>query len=266
MLEALEILVDAGLRDGSETLRSVGSPLIEIGFPIAYPPRLGPDELIIITDRIDTATAELLVESIPEIKGVILRGGVPGIDSISPSAGELLTGCDLRGDVVQSMLGELVIYKNQSMVHIEFPRERAPKIRAIEDLYFRGLIRDVVDGLSGPGTLGLMCALGGAERVVLNDIWLPALEDVILNLFVNRGLLGIEEIWRPEKSEGPIGSDPVMVGRATGRCEIEVYHSDLLKLFDRVEPGELCLIDPFPGTEIKHLVEACKRCRETVVI
>ena len=92
----------------------------------------------------------------------------------------------MRADVVQSLFGELVIYKSQSKIHIEFSRQSAPKMRILEQLYFEGKIRDVVDGLCGPGTLGLMCALAGAKRVVLNDAWLPAVQNVQLNLKVNQ--------------------------------------------------------------------------------
>ena len=40
-----------GLRDKDETLRSVGSRLIEVGYPLAYSPRLGPKSMIISGDR-----------------------------------------------------------------------------------------------------------------------------------------------------------------------------------------------------------------------
>ena len=92
-----------------------------------------------------------------------------------------------------------------------------------------------------------MCALAGAKRVVLNDAWLPAVQNVLLNLEANRSLLGIEEIEYPEKPAGMVGNEPVLVGRASGRCAIEVYHGDLTRLFERARPAGLCLIDHFPG-------------------
>jgi len=79
MLDALRILAEFGLRDDRDTLRSVGSPLIAFGYPLAYSPRLGPRSLMIIGERLGRQAAEAIVERIPEIKGVIHSRGVPGI-------------------------------------------------------------------------------------------------------------------------------------------------------------------------------------------
>jgi len=124
----------------------------------------------------------------------------------------------------------------------------------------------VVDGLCGPGTLGLMCALAGARRVVLNDAWLPAVEDAMLNLEVNKELLGIEETMHLEYPLETVGCEPVLVGRTHGQCEIEVYHGDLRMLFTQVRPAGLCLIDHFPGEDTKALEKACSCCKEVIII
>ncbi len=268
MLDALRVLAKAGLRDKLDHLRSVGSPLIAVGYPLAYPPRLGPGSLIIVGERLSKPAAEEILRQVPEVKGVILSRGVPGVadQREGPKENILLAGCDLRADVVQSLFGELVIYKSQSKIHIEFPRQCAPKMNILENLYFHGKIRNVVDGLSGPGTLGLMCVLAGAKRVVLNDIWLPAVENVMLNLEVNKDLLGIEEIERLETPSVAVGKEPVLVGRASGACEIEVYHGDLARLFSRARPAGLCLIDHFPGMNTRKLEEACSCCGEVVIV
>jgi hypothetical protein len=209
-----------------------------------------------------------MVRDIPEIKGVIQSCGVPGVidPKKKPLKNLLLAGCDLRADVVSSLMGELVIYKRQSQIHIEFPRDNAPKMRILEELYFQGRLRDVADGLCGPGTLGLMCVLAGAQRVVFNDAWLPAVEDLLVNLEVNRGLLGIEEIELIEPPQGMVGSDPVLLARARGACQIEVYHGDLCRLFSRARPAGLCLIDHFPGKDTRALQQACRCCKETVIV
>jgi len=266
MLDVLRILRHVGLRDGKDTLRSVGSPLISVGYPLAYPPRLGPGSLIIVGEKLNKDAAEKILRGIPEIKGVILSKGVAGVfDSRAlPIENELLAGCDMRADVIRSIFGELVIYKSQSKVHIEFPRQSAPKMKIIEKQHIAG--KDIVDGLCGPGTLGLMCALAGAKRVVLNDIWLPAIKNTMLNLEVNKGLLGIDEIEYPEIPLNTLGDKPVLVCRASGACEVEVYHGDLVKLFSRAKPADLCLIDHFPGAKIKDLQAACKCCKEIIII
>lgn len=268
MLDALHVLASMGLRDEKDTLRSIGSPLIAIGHPLAFPPRLGPGSLVIVGEHLSQPGGQAILRQVAEIKGVIKGGGVPGVVDSRSKAHEwaLLAGCDMRGDVIQSLFGELVIYKSQSKIHIEFPRQSAPKLRILEDLYLKGSITKIVDGLCGPGTLGLMCALAGAKHVILNDIWLPAVENVLINLEANQNLLGIEKIERIEQPMALIGSAPVLVGQASGACQIEVYHGDLKRLFSRASGMDLCLIDPFPGSDIRDLKKACSSCGEVIII
>ncbi len=268
MLDALHILHQFGLRDERASLRSVGSPLVVVGYPLAYSPRLGPDSLIVQGENINQKAACAMVERICEVKGVILSQGVPGMHraGTKPQENVLLAGSDLRADVCQSLFGELVIYKSQSKIHIEFSRQSAPKMRTIERLMLQGKAARVVDGLCGPGTLGLMCALAGAKQVILNDAWLPAVQNVLLNLEANRELLGIEDLEYPEHSREEVGTAPVLVGRARGACEIEVYHGDLARLFERAMPADLCLIDHFPGINTLELEKACRCCKNVVVI
>ncbi len=268
MLDVLRILADHGLRDEGEGLKSVGSPLISVGYPLAYPPRLGPKSLIIVGERLNKPAAEEMMSRVPEVKGIILARGVPGVVDQNSGYKEniLLAGCDLRCDVVQSLFGDLAVYKSQSKIHIEFPRQSAPKIKILEGLYFHGKLRNVVDGLCGPGTLGLMCILAGAKRVVFNDIWLPAVENTMQNLEANKDILGIEDIERLKIPSSIIGGEPKLIGRASGACEVEVYHGDLSRLFYAVGPAEVCLIDHFPGANIKKLQEACRCCKEIVIV
>ncbi len=121
-------------------------------------------------------------------------------------------------------------------------------------------------GLCGPGTLGLICLLAGATRVVLNDIWRPAVENAILNLEVNRSALGIGRVDRPEPFVSDRGSYPMLVGLVEGEPRVEVYHGELARLFSRAKPAEICLIDPFPGRKTKDLIDACRSCGNVVVI
>ena len=268
MLDALRVLAEHGLRDNKNSLRSVGSPLINVGYPLAYSPRLGPKNLIIIAEDLTKDAAEDILRTVPEVKGVILNRGIPGVVGFRREVREniLLAGCDLRCDVAQSLFGELVIYKNQSEIHIEFPRQSAPKMKILENLYLQGKIRDVVDGLCGPGTLGLMCVLAGAERVILNDIWLPAIENVMLNLEANRNLLQIDKIEHNERPLTRLAKEPRLISQASGACEIEVYHGELTLLFSRARPGKLCLIDHFPGARTSEIEKACNCCREIIII
>ncbi|MBW6518540.1 MAG: methyltransferase [ANME-2 cluster archaeon] len=266
MAHALSIMMEHGDRNNDAGLSQVGTPLIARGFPIMYPPRLGPDSIVLITDSIGQATAEDIVNRVPEVRGVVLRHGgqaqsVGILDSgSSPHEYTLLAGCDMRCDVAQTAFGELVIYKSQSKIHIEFDNRH--KMDMLGKLDREGLLagKVVVDGLCGPGTLGLMAMLAGACKVVFNDAWRPAIENVLLNIEVNKALLGADadlEVITTLDVLPLVGDEPVLVARVMrerGRVAAEVYFGDLRKLAGIVEKWDVCLIDAFPAMETSALV------------
>ncbi|MCL7414792.1 MAG: hypothetical protein M8349_01850 [ANME-2 cluster archaeon] len=263
MGHGLSIMQEHGDREEDAGLARAGTPLIARGFPIMYPPRLGPGSIILIADDIGQAAAEDIVDRVPEVKGVVLRTGdqaqsVGILDSTSkPHEYTLLAGCDMRCDVVQTAFGELAIYKNQSKIHIEFDNRH--KMDILGKLDHQGLLagRVVVDGMCGPGTLGLMAMLAGARMVVFNDAWRPAIENVLLNLEVNKGLLDVEpEVITPAEELSMVGDEPVLVARALrgGQVMAEVYFGDLRKLSGIVEKWDVCLIDAFPAMEPSEFV------------
>ncbi len=267
----LTLLKDNGLFPEDSALKDVGTPLIAFGYQVPYPPRLGKKSLILIMDSITKEVSDAIIAEIPEIKGVIKRTGhpsksigIPDTDS-KPHTYELLSGCDMRCDVVSSTFGELCIYKNQSKVHIEFNNT---KITKIEDMFLKGEFDNatVVDGFCGPGTLGLLCALGGAKKAILNDAWLPALRNAILNIKVNGDILGIRIDIEINDYDKLIGDEPVFLAKATGSCEILVYHGDIRKLEREVKESDICLIDTFPGVNPAEYVSICRDFAKKVII
>ncbi len=275
MGDVLTMLVDAGDRDHSATLKSVGTPLVTIGYPLAYAPRLGKDMLIIVMADVKEETAVRIVDEVSQVKGIIRRTaaqdvsvGIMDTDK-TPVEYELLAGCDMRCDVVSSLLGELCIYKNQSVIHIEFPRPDSPKMKIIEGAYFDGLLtgKVVADVFCGAGTLGLMAILAGAKKVILNDAWKPAVMDVILNLRVNADILGIEIEQLVDTDTLPMVADkamPILVAKGSGACEIEVYHGDAILLADSIE-CDTCLMDTFPGASTEKFVGAWKNVAKNII-
>ena len=266
MTEALAVIIKHGCRNKDSRLFDVGTPLIAIGCPLAFAPRLKTDDLILIADNIDLSVAEKLVD-IPEIKGVIKRVGSPTesvgiLDTNSePHTYELLAGCDVRCDVVASSFGELCIYKSQSKIHIEFGRESPAKMQVLEGLYMQGRLtgKTVVDGFCGPGTLGLMCVLAGAKHVILNDAWLAAIENTLINIEANKGTLGVEVEKIVDTSNLPdIGDEPVHVAQAKGDgIVIDVFHGDFRKLLnmEEVDDFDICLIDTYPSVDATGFVD-----------
>src|SRR5690606_17166372 len=101
-----------------------------------------------------------------EVKGVVKCGDyVPGLTDLflssPPRTYELLSGCDVRAGVFPTGAGSLVIYKQQSVMHIEFPRMRNPKIQSVERHLNTHSPAWCVDICAGAGTLGLCAARHG---------------------------------------------------------------------------------------------------------
>jgi hypothetical protein len=258
MAQILDILIFSGLMDVKSSLKDVGTPLISYGVTLVAPPRLPPRSIVMVLDRVDKNAARRIMDEVPEVKGVLKRTGKQ-TDSIGildtglkPHLYELMAGCDMRADVVSSMLGDLCLYRNQSECHIEFRRNNSVKVKAVEKLFLDGFLerQTVVDGFASVGTLGMLAALGGAKKVILNDAWLPAVRNILLNLEANKGLLGVEVSRTADLSLLPaIGDLPVLVARATGLVEIEVYQGDFRELGSVVPSCDVCIIDTFPGVD-----------------
>jgi hypothetical protein len=209
------------------------------------------------------------------VKGVLNRSGDPkssvGIldTGKTPLTYELLAGCDMRADIVNSLLGDVCLYRNQSECHIEYWRNNSIKIKAMEKLYLDGLIdgRIIVDGMASVGTLGLLAAISGADRVILNDAWLPAARNILINMEVNKEALGID-IQRIADIESlpQVGGNPVLVARASGFVDIEVYHGDLRKLDSVVPNCDICIIDTFPGINVEPFARKWREITQEKVI
>ncbi len=256
MAHVLDILINGGHKHAGSALKDVGTPLVEYGVNLIEPPRLPAKSVVMIIDNIDRNIARKILNEVPEIKGVLNRMSDPkisvGIMDVSkkPCTYELLAGCDMRADIVNTLVGDLCLYRNQSECHIEFRRNNSVKIKTMEKLYLDGLIDKsiVVDGMASVGTLGFIAVMAGAQKVILNDAWLPAIKNLLINLEVNRENLGIRIDHIADMSLLPaIGDEPVLVARASGNAEIEVYHSDFRKLEKAVPTCDVCIIDTFPG-------------------
>ncbi len=256
MAHVLDLLIKNGYKDAGSALKDVGTPLVEYGFSLIEPPRLPAKSVVMIIDNIDRDIARKILDEVPEVKGVLNRMSDPRISvgildvGKKPCTYELLAGCDMRADIVNTLVGDLCLYRNQSECHIEFRRNNSVKIKTMEKLYLDGLIDGsvVVDGMASVGTLGMMAAMSGAKKVILNDAWLPAIKNLLINLEVNRETLGIEIDHIVDLSKLPaIGDEPVLVARASGNVDLEVYHGDFMKLEKAVPACDVCIIDPFPG-------------------
>ncbi|EJG06247.1 hypothetical protein Metli_0275 [Methanofollis liminatans DSM 4140] len=226
------ILLDEGTLAGTEPLRAAGVPVTNPGFAMAAPPHLPEDSLVLLSPHPDRAAAERIVEEVPAVQGVVRT--VPATPGIGPDGGAaahaLLAGCDVQANVFSTSYGDIVVYKELSRMHIEFPRPFNPKIRSVEREIDRHAPRLFIDACCGAGTLGLAAALAGTPVVVFNDAYGPAAFWTAFNIAVNRDALLVASVSLPPRDLPVSRSDPVVVAGAEGDQRLIVCQGDFTRL------------------------------------
>jgi hypothetical protein len=240
------IMIEEGDLEETDPLIAVGTPLVHPGFAMDRPPFLPGKSLVLLTNKATKITATRLVKEVPELRGVVKKGNfAPGIASpdlfLIPRVYTLLAGCDVRADVFPFPTGMLVIYKQQSLVHIEFPRPGYPKIRAVIEHVGKPPVKYFVDACSGVGTLGLTAACLGVPHVVLNDAWYASAFWSAVNLELNREYFKIDriKIFEPlhDMEKHPVAIDPIKIAETEGEQFIEVYQGDFRRLYTIIPRG-----------------------------
>ena len=254
------IMVEEGDLQLTDPLTAVGSPLVHPGYSMDRPPFLPQKSLTLLTPAATKKTAERLMEEVPELRGVIKKENfIPGISSSTidsvPRVYELLAGCDVRADIFPLRNGPLVMYKQQTRIHIEFPRSGYPKIRAVEQWVGSPPVKFFIDACSGVGTLGLAAACLGVPHVVLNDAWYASAFWSAFNLEVNREYLRIDRVRIFEQEEDmqkhPVLNEQVKIAETEGEQSIEVYQGDFRQLHTvlSVNPPPVTVIDLFEKSD-----------------
>lgn len=239
------IMVEEGDLKRTDPLLAVGTPLVHPGFVMDRPPFLPEKSLVLLTARTTKATAGRLFLEVPELRGIVKKDDfIPGITSPNlhsvPKVYELLAGCDVRADVYPLRTGPIVMYKQQTLIHVEFPRPGYPKIRAVEQHVGQPPVSYFVDACSGVGTLGLAAACLGVPNVVINDAWYASAFWSAFNLEINRGYLNISRVKIFEQlhdlQKHPVVTDPIKIAETSGEQVIEVYQGDFHKLYTVIPP------------------------------
>lgn len=256
MSHVLKIMINEGIKDKKANLRNSCVPLVTPGYPTNFVPYLPEDSLVILSNEMDKSCAEKIVKEVREVKGVLkgdMRKTVGMKDSDSnPYAYELLAGCDLRCDIIQTPYSTLGIYKYQHEIHIEFPKVESPKIGILEKALKNYDMPAVLDCTCGPGTLGITCLKAGARKVVFNDLWNPAIEATLINL---------------EANGFPVKPSDSRDGLIASGDKFEVYSMDVRELANCLdEKFDICIVDTFPGVDTTEFVEAAGKLGKKVVV
>jgi len=253
----LKIMIGEGVKDEKSNLRNVCTPLITPAYAMSSVPYLPGNSLVILSDEMNKKCAQRIVDEVNEVKGV-LKGNLRETAGIKdshfdPNVYELLAGCDIRCDIVQTPYGALCIHKYQGKVHIEFPKVKSPKIEILRRVLDKYDAPSVLDCTCGPGTLGITCLKAGARYVVFNDVWFPAVTMTAINIETNGFPV---DFWNPERNV-------VAEGKKFKAYSLDIR--DLKKVIN--EKFDICIVDAFPDVDTTEFVEAASElCREVVVI
>lgn len=249
------IMVEQGDLKITDPLSAVGSPLIHPGFAVERPPFLPGNSLVLLSKKVTKETAFRMIEEVPEIRGVVKSGDfIPGLANANlntvPRVYELLAGCDVRADVFPLRNGALVLYKQQSLIHIEFPRGYDPKIIMTKNRIGTPPVKSFIDACCGVGTLGITAACLGVDRVLMNDAWYASAFWSAFNLEVNRHCLRVSRVRIFEQysdlQRHPVVRDPLKIAETEGDQIIEVYQGDFRQIHHVLTgPPTLSVIDLF---------------------
>ncbi len=263
------IMVEEGDLTLKDPLIAAGSPLIHPGVAMDRPPFLPMKSLVLLSSRVNTKAAARIVGEVPEVRGVVKTGDfVPGIATLDlnavPRVYELLAGCDVRADIFPLGTGPLVMYKQQSLVHIEFPRSGYPKIQSVIRHVGNPPVNLFIDACCGVGTLGLTAACCGVPHVIMNDAWYASAFWSAFNLEVNREYLKISRVRIFEQMDDlqkhPINRDLVKIAETEGEQKIEVFQGDFHALPDVIPAGArpVTALDLFNKDDLPELRRAEK--------
>jgi hypothetical protein len=255
-LHLYRILVEEGDLAKDDPLKRVGMPLVHPGFAMEGAPYLPNNSLLLLSPVAGEQAAKRLFSEVPELRGVVKCGSfVPGavdVDlSVAPRVYQLLAGCDVRADVFYTQHNPVVAYKQQSLIHIEFPRGYDPKIVNVGVRLRHSLPRAFVDANCGVGTLGIIAAQYGVPHVIMNDAWYAAAFWAAFNLSVNAATLLAGEVHMLEDyaamASHPVLREPRRVAYTEGRQLIEVYQGDFRNLPPLIpeKTGVTTIIDLF---------------------
>jgi hypothetical protein len=262
------IMVEQGNLKKTDPLFMVGSPLVHPGFAMDRPPFLPEKSLLLLSPRVTKQSADILMSDVPELRGVVKTDNfIPGIAdpdlNTVPKVYDLLAGCDVRADVFPLWTGPLVMYKQQSLIHIEFPRGGYPKIHSVEQHVGKPPVPYFVDACSGVGTLGLAAACMGVPHVVMNDAWYASAFWSAFNLEINRDYVKVKKIKIFEQYDDmqkhPVANEPIKIAETDGEQFIEVYQGDFRLLYHALSPGSpVTAIDIFDKND-RTTIEAIRK-------
>ncbi|SDA59723.1 50S ribosomal protein L11 methyltransferase [Methanobrevibacter millerae] len=243
MSHILKIMIEEEIVPEKATLRRNSPvPLSEFYYGDLNPQFINEKSLILLHPDFTQKTALRLYEEVPEVKGVLKGNPQDTVGQLNRESEiknyELLIGCDMQTNVMRTLIGEkIIINKNQSKHHIEVASTTEGKLVKLHNYLSNNEIKKgvAVDAMCGSGAIGICLLEYGFEKVIFNDIYPEAIENLKENLEVN----GISEGY-------------------------EIYNEAFEDL--EVEKADICVIDAFPKDDAEEIIKKAEKIADNVLI
>lgn len=243
MSHILKIMIEEEIVPEKATLRRNSPvPLSDFYYSSFNPQFINENALILLHPDFTPKVAARLMDEVPEVKGILKGSPQETVGQFNKDSEikhfELLAGCDMQTNVMRTLINEkIIINKKQSQHHIEVATTTETKLIKLHNyLKNNDIKKDVaIDAMCGSGALGIYLLKYGFEKVIFNDIYPQAIENLCENLKVN----GI-----------------------TGNYEI---HNEAFEDLE-VEHANICIVDPFPKDDAKEIIEKAEKIADYTIV
>lgn len=248
MSHVLKIMIEEEIIPQNATLRRHSPvPLPCFYYSTQMAQFIGKDSLVLIHQDFNKKVAKRLTDEVDEVKGV-LKGNPQEVNGMIDKDChiknfELLSGCGNRSDVMRTLIKnndemeKIIINKDQHKYHIEVAPTTEEKLIKLHNYLENSNIKKgtAIDGMCGNGSIGIYLLKYGFEKVIFNDVYSEAIENLKFNLEVNE-ILGNYEIYN--------------------------------KAFEdlEIEKCDLCVIDSYPQADIEEIIKKAEKIADNVLI
>ena len=243
MSHILKIMIEDGIVGAKATLRKNSPiPLSDFYYSNFNPQFINENTLILLHPDFTKEIAAKLINEVPEVKGVLKGSPQETVGQLNKNSAinhfELLGGCDIQTNVIRTLIKEkIIINKQQSKHHIEVATTTESKLIKLHNHIENNKIKKAVavDAMCGSGAIGTYLLKYGFEKVIFNDIYPEAIENLKETLEVN----GIKENY-------------------------EIHNEAFEDL--EIEPVDLCIIDAFPNDDTTEIIKKAEKIADNILI
>ena len=243
MSHILKIMIEDGIVGAKATLRKNSPiPLSDFYYSNFNPQFINENSLILLHPDFTKEIAIKLINEVPEVKGVLKGSPQETVGQLNKNSTinhfELLEGCDIQTNVIRTLINEkIIINKQQSKHHIEVATTTESKLIKLHNHIENNKIKKLVavDAMCGSGAIGTYLLKYGFEKVIFNDIYPEAIENLKETLEVN----GITENY-------------------------EIHNEAFEDL--EIEHVDLCVIDAFPNDDTTEIIKKAEKIADNILI